>query len=60
MAALLSQDPYFIRSFKQGKDIHTAVAMKVFNVNEENVTAEMRRRAKIINFGILYGMGLML
>jgi len=57
VAALLSQDPYFIRSFKQGKDIHTAVAMKVFNVNEENVTAEMRRRAKIINFGILYGMG---
>ena len=57
VAALLSQDPYFIRSFKQGKDIHTAVAMKVFNVNEEDVTAEMRRRAKIINFGILYGMG---
>ncbi len=57
VAALLSQDPYFITSFKQGKDIHTAVAMKVFSVNEENVTAEMRRRAKIINFGILYGMG---
>jgi DNA polymerase-1 len=57
VAALLSQDPYFIASFKQGKDIHTAVAMKVFGVKEEDVTAEMRRRAKIINFGILYGMG---
>ncbi len=57
VAALMSQDSYFITSFNQGKDIHTAVAMKVFNVAEEDVTAEMRRRAKIINFGILYGMG---
>lgn len=55
--ALMSQDSYFIKVFKEGKDIHTAVAMKVFNVDEENVTADMRRRAKVINFGILYGMG---
>lgn len=57
IAALLSQDDYFIKVFQEGKDIHSAVACKVFNVQESNVTSEMRRRAKIINFGILYGMG---
>ncbi len=57
IAALLSQDEYFIKVFKDGKDIHSAVAMKVFGVEEKDVTSEMRRRAKIINFGILYGMG---
>lgn len=57
VAALMSQDEYFIRAFREGKDIHSAVAMKVFGVDEENVTYDMRRRAKIINFGILYGMG---
>ena len=57
VAALLSQDEYFITVFKEGKDIHTAVAMKVFGVSTDAVTPEMRRRAKVINFGILYGMG---
>ncbi len=57
VAALLSQDPYFIQVFKDGKDIHSAVAMKVFGVKESEVTHDMRRRAKVINFGILYGMG---
>jgi DNA polymerase-1 len=57
VAALLSQDEYFLNTFKQGRDIHTAVAMKVFNVPEGDVTSDMRRRAKVINFGILYGMG---
>jgi DNA polymerase-1 len=57
VAALLSQDSFFIKAFNDGRDIHSAVAMKVFNVEEENVTHDMRRRAKIINFGILYGMG---
>lgn len=57
VAALLSQDPYFIKAFREGKDIHSAVAMKVFGVKEEDVTSDMRRRAKIINFGMLYGMG---
>jgi DNA polymerase-1 len=56
-AALLSQDSFFIQAFKNKKDIHTAVAMKVFKVAEADVTADMRRRAKVINFGILYGMG---
>ncbi len=57
VAALLSQDSYFIQVFKDGKDIHAAVASRVFGVDEADVTAEMRRRAKVINFGILYGMG---
>ncbi len=57
IAALLSQDEYFIKVFQEGKDIHMAVACKVFGVEEKDVTSEMRRRAKIINFGILYGMG---
>ncbi len=57
IAALLSQDSYFIKTFKEGGDIHTAVAMKVFGVSSEDVTLDMRRRAKVINFGILYGMG---
>jgi DNA polymerase-1 len=57
VAALMSQDSYFIRAFKEGRDIHSAVAMKVFGVEEKDVTHDMRRRAKVINFGILYGMG---
>ncbi|MFA6514740.1 MAG: DNA polymerase [Candidatus Paceibacterota bacterium] len=57
VAALMSQDSYFVKAFEEGKDIHCAVAMKVFGVSEEDVTHDMRRRAKVINFGILYGMG---
>lgn len=57
IAALLSQDEFFIKSFKNGNDIHESVAMRVFNVSKDKVTPDMRRRAKIINFGILYGMG---
>jgi DNA polymerase-1 len=57
VAALMSQDEYFINVFKDGKDVHAAVASKVFGVKEADVTSEMRRRAKVINFGILYGMG---
>ncbi len=57
IAALLSQDTFFIKTFQEGKDIHSAVAMKVFGVSEDDVTSDMRRKAKVINFGILYGMG---
>lgn len=57
IAALLSQDSFFIKTFKEGRDIHSAVAMKVFGVPVDDVTLDMRRRAKVINFGILYGMG---
>jgi len=57
IAAFLSGDKKLISVFKEGKDIHTAVAMEVFDVKEGEVTKEMRRQAKVINFGILYGMG---
>lgn len=58
LAAILAEDSFMIETFKQGKDIHAAVASRVFDVKEEDVTSEMRRRAKIINFGIIYGMGI--
>lgn len=57
IAAGLSGDERLIEVFKKGGDIHTAVAAAVFNVPPELVDREMRRRAKVINFGILYGMG---
>jgi len=57
IAAFLSGDEKLISVFKEGKDIHTSVAMEVFDVKEDDVTKEMRRQAKVINFGILYGMG---
>lgn len=57
LAAIFAKDEYLISSFKNGDDAHTAVASKVFNVPLAEVTKEMRRRAKVINFGILYGMG---
>lgn len=55
--AILSQDKTLIETFVRGEDIHTSVAMAVFNVTKEDVTADMRRSAKVINFGIIYGMG---
>ena len=55
--ALLSGDPELVKIFKEGKDVHAAVASLVFGVPEAEVTREMRRRAKVINFGIIYGMG---
>ena len=58
LAAILAEDSFMIETFKQGKDIHAAVASRVFDVLEHEVTSEMRRRAKIINFGIIYGMGI--
>ncbi len=57
IAAFLSDDQTLIDIFKTGSDIHTAVAAKVFMVSEDKVDKEMRRKAKVINFGILYGMG---
>lgn len=55
--AALSQDPILIDTFQKGKDVHAAVASYIFGVPEEEVTKEMRRRAKVVNFGIIYGMG---
>jgi len=57
IAAFLSQDKKLIEIFKGGGDVHTAVASQVFGVEPEKVDKEMRRKAKVINFGILYGMG---
>lgn len=57
LAAIFAKDVYLINAFKNGDDVHSAVASKVFNVPMVEVTKEMRRRAKVINFGILYGMG---
>lgn len=55
--ALLSGDEELTKIFQAGKDVHAAVASLVFGVPEGEVTKEMRRRAKVINFGIIYGMG---
>jgi DNA polymerase-1 len=57
IAAFLSKDQTLIDIFKNGRDVHTEVASKVFNVPAERVDKEMRRKAKVINFGIIYGMG---
>ena len=54
--AHLSGDETLIRAFQTGEDIHTRTASDVFGVFPEMVNAEMRRQAKVINFGILYGM----
>jgi DNA polymerase I len=57
LAAFLSGDEKLRDIFQRGEDVHTAVASRMFAVPENEVTYEMRRRAKVINFGILYGMG---
>ncbi|MGB9763064.1 MAG: DNA polymerase I [Minisyncoccia bacterium] len=57
IAAHLSQDSKLIEAFKSDKDIHTLTASYLKNIKESEVTPELRRLAKIINFGILYGIG---
>lgn len=57
LAAILSGDEKLRAIFIQNEDVHRAVAAEVFNVPPEEVQYEMRRKAKVINFGILYGMG---
>ncbi len=57
IVAGISGDPAMCDAFKQNKDIHTATAAKVFNVEEDDVTKEMRYKAKSVNFGIIYGQG---
>ncbi|MDQ5969391.1 MAG: polymerase [Patescibacteria group bacterium] len=59
IAAFLSQDEKLIDIFKKGQDVHTAVASEVFGVAPDKVTKEMRSKAKTINFGVMYGMGVM-
>lgn len=57
IAAILSQDANMLEIFRHGEDVHAGVAARVFGVSESEVTPDMRRKAKVINFGILYGMG---
>ncbi len=57
IVANISADPNMCEAFKLGKDIHTATAAKVFGVPENEVSKEMRYKAKSVNFGIIYGQG---
>jgi len=57
IVAAISGDPNMCEAFKQGKDIHTATAAKVYGIDEADVTKEMRYKAKSVNFGIIYGQG---
>jgi len=54
--AHLSQDAGLIESFQQNEDIHTATASKIFNMSPADISSEQRRFAKVINFGLIYGM----
>ncbi|MEZ4224202.1 MAG: DNA polymerase I [Polyangiaceae bacterium] len=55
--AHLSEDPVLLDAFRQGQDIHTRTAMEIFGVSSDAITAEHRRRAKAVNFGVIYGQG---
>ena len=57
LAAILSGDQGLIEIFKNGRDVHAEVAARVFGAHSALDAYEQRRRAKVINFGILYGMG---
>ncbi len=55
--AHVANDPAMQADFKEGRDIHTSTAARVFGMPTELVTSEMRSRAKAVNFGIVYGIG---
>lgn len=57
VVAHIAKDEKMIAAFRNGEDIHTRTASEVFDVPPEQVTKEMRRQAKALNFGIIYGMG---
>lgn len=57
IAAILTGDEGLLEIFREGRDVHAEVAARVFGKNSELDAREQRRRAKVINFGILYGMG---
>ncbi len=53
--AHLSQDPVLLEAFRNGEDIHSRTGREVFGIHPGLQSAEIRRRAKVINFGIIYG-----
>ena len=55
LLAHMSGDPVLVEAFSRDEDIHTRTAAEVFKINPLMVTAEMRRSAKAVNFGIVYG-----
>ncbi len=55
--AHIANDKNMIDAFRSGYDIHSATACRMFGADPENVSVELRKRAKAVNFGILYGMG---
>jgi DNA polymerase I len=55
--AHLSKDAVLVDAFRSAQDVHTRTAMEIFGVKEADVNAELRRRAKAVNFGIIYGQG---
>ena len=57
LMAHLSGDKTLIESFRKGEDVHTRTASEIFGVPQAEVSGDLRRRAKTINFGIMYGMG---
>ena len=56
LMASFSKDPTMMGAFQNGKDIHASTASKVFKVSPEEVNADLRRKAKTVNFGIIYGI----
>ncbi|MFA5850822.1 MAG: DNA polymerase I, partial [Bacteroidales bacterium] len=56
LMAHMSEDKDFIEAFRAGKDIHAATASKIFGIPEDQLTKEQRNRAKVANFGIIYGI----
>jgi DNA polymerase-1 len=55
--AHMSKDANMIHAFRSGADIHTMTASQVFKILPQDVTSELRKRAKAVNFGIVYGIG---
>jgi DNA polymerase-1 len=55
--AHLSRDPVLLEAFRTGEDVHARTAREVFGVAPGEVTSEMRRVAKAVNFGVIYGQG---